>query len=152
MARLTVNISKVHNEKLVNECIDAKNYMQLGVGSCARKELFFFAAALGYAKGVPVPFNTARESFARTEGFDFSTPFLYGALFYDNKVRNKEAEIEEIVDEDKVYGLIEQYANKGFEIIQGELDHSTPDISFMNDLLGELDEMFKDIKAFVSSM
>ncbi len=148
MARLTLNISKEYNEKLIGQVIDAKNYMQLGVSSCNRKELLFFAAALGYKSGEPLPFHSAKVSFARTENFNINLPLLYGSLYYEHYVASGKCSIEDVVNEDNIYNLLEEYANKGLSILDEELKLGTPDQTLMNDLIGEMKETYEDFIDF----
>ena len=148
MARLTLNVAKEYNENLIGQVIDVKNYMQLGKDSCNRKELLFFAAALGYKSGEPLPFKSAKVSFARTENFNINLPLLYGSLYYEHKVAQGEGTIEEIVDEDNVYNLLEEFANKGFSMLDDEIQMGTPDQTLMNDLIGEMKDTYEDFIDF----
>lgn len=148
MARLTLSIAKDYNENLVGRIIDVKNYMQLGVSSCNRKDLLFFAAALGYNSGEPLPFKSAKTSFARTENFNINIPLLYGSLYYEHVVAPGNGSIEDVVNEDIVYNLLEEYANKGFSILEEEINSGTPDQTLMNDLIGQMKNTFEDFKDF----
>lgn len=149
--RVAVNISKDFNENLVNQQIDAKNFMQLGKNSCQRKDLFFFAAALGYHRGTPTPFEGARESFVRTETFERNTQLLYGSLLYDYKIKAEPETIDEIVNDDAIYNIIEQYANKGFKILEEVINSGTTETTFMNELIEELRQLNEDFKTFSDS-
>lgn len=134
-----LNIS-AKNKKTVLKQIDDENY--LGLGDCSRFEMYCFLMALGYNNGIATDFDGSKESLIREEYFrNDNLTHAFSALYFSE---NKE-HIEDIANKDKVYPLVDKYANTGFSVIFDYMKEYSQHALVMK-LMKEMDEMYNDIK------
>lgn len=136
-----LNIS-VKNKNGILKDIDRQNYFQLG--SVTRTQLYNFALALGYHRGYPSDLDGGKESFIREEYVkDSNQRFYYSAIYFAVNEKNG---IEDITDREKVFPLMDKYANTGFSIISDYMSKYA-DNALALKLIAEMDEMYTKFKA-----
>lgn len=143
MAR-TVDISAANVDGIVKD-LDRTKYFCLNGSDTARRDLFNFALALGYKRGVePDPITSKKETFVRTEYLN-NTYYLMSSIYFKEIISDDLSTIDDIVNEDKVYKLAEEYANTGFDILRNHFNTDNDEqLSYI--LLAQMDELFEDNK------
>ncbi len=139
--RHTINVSKVHIEGIIKE-IDESKYFLLDKSSVDRSDLFDFALALGLNEGHPTPLKSS-TSFVRVAYVE-KKMYIYRGIYYDKYLKDFPNQIDTITDDDKVFDLVEEYANTGFNKLAELKNEFTEDSLFMLKLLHELDIIQKE--------
>lgn len=135
-----IYVSK-HATKIIAK-LDQKNYFGLSKNVITRPELFLFAMALGY-EGLPQKLDRIDGLFLDKETEKVGTlKSLMYALFIKNL--NDENRLDEIDNTAEVYGLCQEYANEGFEILENYLQNKTEDELAIS-LIKENDETYHDL-------
>lgn len=137
--RLALNIDEKQLPLIDN--IDSTGYFQIGAG-CQRKDLFAFALALGFRSGHATPL-VKRKSLIRKEILG-NDKYLYDAVFFKSKVEEDGHEIDQITDDTQVFGIVEDYANTGFDIISDYIQKKYDEETLLFQLLKEIDEANKN--------
>lgn len=138
--KATVNVSKEHIEGIIKD-LDNSKYFLLDNSDTSRADLFNFALGLGLKDGHPIPLSTS-VSFIRTSYIE-SLLYQYKSVFFDKNLSDHSTDIDEITDTDKALLLVEQYANRGFEILKKLRAEFEDDSHLMTKLLNEIDRDYK---------
>lgn len=133
-----LNIS--HNAKKIIGKIDNENFLGLGLTSTSRPKLFLFAASLGLEVDTPTPLKK-KESLVRWDYLIGEESLLYSAFI--NKLEDKD-NLEECTEKSKIYELIEQYANTGFDLIEDMMNTKSEQINMLK-MIEELDNKYNEI-------
>lgn len=138
-APTVINVDE-HVYSVVVDEIERLNWLRLGKNSTPRGNLLLFAMALGWHNGLRVEIKKAHSGgFARRESFSPEIPVIvnaahFGELEYQN--------IDDLRYLDDAYSICEQYANGGFNIIEGELSNGTTTEEFAAELIAEMDKLY----------
>lgn len=138
-------VTKHVKKEIIENKIDTTNFMGLSNQDTTRSDLFLFAMALGVE-------SNAKEKLENKDGLTLSkslTPELKAILFalYIKEVAGKE-DLDKIADQASVFEYAEEYANMGFDIIEG-YQKNKKDTDLCWTLLQELDEQYeKNVKPF----
>lgn len=136
-----LNIS-IKNKKGILDTIDRQNYFKLGNSDCARLDLYSFLVAMGYHRGYASELEGTKDSFVREEYVkNANIRFAYSALYFDS-LPHAQSEVEHITETDKVFPLMDKYANTGFNILSDYM-HMHADIALAYKLISEIDEMYE---------
>lgn len=147
MAQETINIDNNFKQFLLQK-IDEQNYFCLGNDRemFPRRQFFNFLLGLGYLNRLKTTLKR-KESFYRVENMRNEKSFYPAVYFTDEILKNKD-KIDEILDEEKVYGVIEEYANTGFAVLKSYYENLNSE-SLMYTLINEIDEIYNQfIKDF----
>lgn len=136
-----LNIS-VKNKKGVLDTIDRQNYFKLGNSDCARLDLYSFLVALGNHRGYASELEGTKDSFVREEYVKGANiRFAYSAIYFDS-FSNAQSEIEHITETDRIFPMMDKYANTGFQIISDYMQqHSEQALAYK--LIAEMDTMYE---------
>lgn len=142
MAQETINIDPSYKQTLIPK-IDEQNYFCLTNHreSFPRRHFFNFLLGLGYHYHLQTPLEK-KEALYRVENMIHEKSF-YPAIYFAEVISADNDKIDEILNEDKVYSMIEEYANTGFTILQ-EYYGSLSSESLMYTLISEMDETYKE--------
>ena len=144
-----LNISKKVKNGILAD-IDNQNYFLLGAGAAGvnRINLYNFALALGYNQGWPTDLD-AKESFVREENVNHSNwRFMYSAVYFDAHEKKCVDNIENIINTDEIFTLMDKYANTGFSILSDYIkEHGDNALAFK--LIAEMDEMYENLNDIV---
>lgn len=136
-----LNISKKNKNGVLAD-IDRQNYFLLGAGASgvSRINLYNFALALGYNRGLPTDLE-AKESFVREENVNHSNMrFMYSAVYFDAHEKKCIENIENIINTEEIFSLMDKYANTGFDILADYIkEHGDNALAYK--LIPEMDEM-----------
>ncbi len=128
--------------------IEESNYMGLankGGAGVSRSEIFLFTMALGAESKSPTEVkNPYAGGLVLDKSIDSKTQAAMYAQFI-SQLSDPENELDEITKKGEVYKLAEQYANTGFECIEGYIDKKKPE-TLVWDLFQELDEQYETLK------
>lgn len=139
-----LNISKKNKESVLKN-IDRENY--LGLADCERIDLYTFAAAVGYKRGIPTDMDGAKESLVREEVvLRNNIRHAYSAIYFADHQKNIQDEIEKIADTSSVFPLIDGYANNGFSIIKDYMEQYDSR-SLALKLIADMDTMYEQYKS-----
>ena len=142
MAISVLNTGKKVNEELI-PALDQRKYFLLANDSCSRRDLFNFALALGVSQRYPTALE-GKKSLIRNERMDNEIP-LYDAVYFEEGLNGDTNRIDYITDDEKVFALVEEYAETGFKCIADALRNKGQDV-FMQELIKEMNEIYKDLK------
>jgi hypothetical protein len=144
-----LNISKKVKNGILAD-IDRQNYFLLGSGASGvnRINLYNFALALGYNQGFPTDLD-AKESFVREENVNHSNlRFMYSAVYFEAHEKKCVDNIENIINTDEIFSLMDKYANAGFSILSDYIkEHGDNALAFK--LIAEMDEMNENLNDIV---
>jgi len=136
-------MSKVPDRLYIDEA-DRKLYDEIsteifGGESERRKDQFLLAMAIGFKNKVKRPIKK-KEGFFRRDYLRPEDEALINAVaIYDAN------SIEILLDKEKVFSIVEQYAHAGIRILHGEIKSGEPG-SYLKKLERELFEKYKEIK------
>ena len=139
--RHTINVSKGHIDGIIKEIDDSK-YFLLDKSNTDRSELFDFALALGLREGTPTPLKST-TTFIRVSYVE-KKMYIYRGIYYDKYLKDHPGEIDTITDDDKIFDLVEKYANTGFIKLAELREEFHDDNLFMLKLLHEMDTIQKE--------
>lgn len=142
MAQSVLYTSKYVSERVI-PYLDEKKYFLLANKTCPRKDLFNFALALGLSEGFPTSLS-GKESLIRNERID-NERHLYNAVFFSEGLDADETRIDEILNDEAVFSLVEQFAETGFTKIN-DVAHNKSEEMFTQELIKEMNEIYKDFK------
>lgn len=134
-----LNIS-IKNKNGILRKIDEERY--LGLDDCTRLELYSFMVALGFANGYPSDFDGSKESLVREEYTRNSNLCYAFSALYFNENKDK---VEEIADTDKVFALVDKYANTGFNVMSDYINEYSQNALAMK-LLNDMDTRYEQYK------
>lgn len=152
MARVALNIAKKYDDGFIED-IERTKYFQLHKNGATRAALYCFAIALCEMEGqeakpikdVPV------KTFVRTEYLNDCEP-LFSSLYFDKCIKDDPELIDEICDRDDVYGLMEDYANTGFGILESYINAPLDEETLMYKLITYMDKKYAKIIDEVSEL
>jgi len=145
MAIAFLNISKKNKDSILKN-IDRENYLGLGFPDCERIDLYTFAAALGYKRGLATEMNGAKESLVREEVvLRNNIRHAYSAMYFADHQKNIQDEIETITDTSMVFPLIDGYANNGFSILNDYMSQYDSRTLALK-LIADMDTMYEQYK------
>lgn len=141
--RTTVTIDQ-HVEDEVVDQLDENGYFGLGRPGCTRAELLLYAMAVGWESGLPpVPLNKPMSGgFARTESFSEKFAMIIRAMHFSHIGFDHPDGLRDI---NAGYNLMEQYANGGFQLIEGELRDHIGSEEKANMVIAELNDRYVSI-------
>lgn len=142
MAQSVLYTSKKVSEKMI-PYLDEKKFFLLANKTCSRRDLFNFALALGISEGLPTELGT-KESLIRNERME-NERHLYNAVFFSEGLDADESRIDEILNDEAVFSLVEKYAETGFARINDAAHNKTAE-AFAQELIKEMNEIYKDFK------
>lgn len=123
--------------------IDHTNFMRVGKTSSTRGGLILFAMALGWHNGLKVGLKKVHGGgLARRESFSSEIPVVINAVHFADLGYTNPDELRYL---DDAYAVAEEYANGGFNLIEGELNSKTTSEEFANNLVAEMDEMYEKL-------
>lgn len=142
MAQETINIDPIYKQTLLPK-VDAQNYFCLTNhrDTFPRRQFFNFLLGLGYKNHVKTPLDK-KEGLYRVENMRNEKSF-YPAVYFAEVVMADPNRIDEILDEDKVYGIIEEYANTGFSVLEDYYGNLNSE-QLMYTLLGEMNDVYNE--------
>lgn len=142
MAQETINIDPIYKQTLLPK-LDEQNYFCLTNhrDSFPRRQFFNFLLGLGYKNHVKTPLEK-KEGLYRVENMRNEKSF-YPAIYFTETVAASPDKIDEILDEDKVYVMIEEYANTGFSVLE-DYYKSLNSEALMLTLLAEMNEVYEE--------
>lgn len=121
--------------------VDLKKYMLLGNQTCTRKDLFNFALALGVSSGYPTELKGKSDLF-RNESVE-TDRHLYDAVYFSEELDGNVDRIDEILSDEVVFPLVEQYAETGFARIADALREKSEE-TLVQELIKEMNEIYKN--------
>lgn len=142
MAQSVLYTSKKVSDKTI-PYLDEKKFFLLANKTCSRRDLFNFALALGISEGLPTELG-AKESLIRNERME-NERHLYNAVFFSEGLDADESRIDEILNDEAVFSLVEKYAETGFARINDAAHNKTAEV-FTQELIKEMNEIYKDFK------
>lgn len=133
-------ISKNHKEGVVKN-IDRQNYFGLDNSSLDRIDLYTFAVALGYHRGLHTDLEGGKESFIREENvMRNNIRHAFTAIYFADHEASIKANIEQLTDTNITFPLSDCYANTGFSILNDYMSQYDNHGLCMK-LLAEIDQM-----------
>lgn len=106
------------------------------------RDLFTFAFALGFHSGVPVKLATKKSGgFLRTEYISDRQKVLMRSAHFS---RSHFEDADSLRDLHTTYALAEEYANGGFQILEGELDRNVGSEEMANTFVQEMDKLYEE--------
>ena len=136
----TINIDKRMQDDVVSP-IDECDYMLLSKSTVPHGELYLYAMALGWDKGMnPEIDKPSSGGFIRSESFSPKLTTLINAIHY--AVVGFESP-DSLRDHKAAFKLAEQYANGGFHLLEGELSGKADTEVTANDLIAEMNEKWQ---------
>lgn len=142
MAQRIIYTSKKVWEETI-PALDQKKYFLLANQTCTRRELFNFALALGISEGIPTELQGKNDLF-RNERIE-NDRHLYNAVYFSEELNGDTDRIDEILSDESVFPLVEQYAETGFARIADALRNKSEGM-FTQELIKEMNEIYKDFK------
>lgn len=141
MAQETINIDPSYKQTLIPK-IDEQNYFCLTNHreTFPRRHFFNFLLGLGYHYHIQTPLES-KEGLYRVENMRNEKSF-YPAIYFAEVVAGNPERIDEILNEEKVYNMIEEYANTGFSVLSDYYSNLTSE-NLMLTLLAEMDETYE---------
>ncbi len=140
--RIVLNVDAKYINDLI-PVLDNNNYFELSNQNCPRKELFNFALALGYKRGYPTELEK-RVSLIRRE-IIANENYLYMSVFFKESLSDDLDKIDMITDENKVYGVVENYVNTGLSVLKDYLSDMNEE-QLLFSLMSEMDEAYNEYK------
>lgn len=134
-----LNISSKNKKGILND-IDKQNYFCLA-SPTSRLDLYNFMLALGYNNGLPTELESAKESLIREEYVN-NQRFIYSAVYFTAHESGCIENIEEITNVDKIFLLMDKYANTGFSVITDYM-RDLGEMALAYKLIPEMDEMYE---------
>lgn len=142
MAQSVLNISKKNKDEIITK-IDNNNFFCLSNQECSRRDLFNFVLALGLAEGYPTELEN-KEGLIRNEKME-NDRHLYNAVYFTEQLNEDSEKIEEILNDDKVFSLIEKYVETGFNKLRTVMKEDSEN-KFMQDLIKDMNGIYKDFQ------
>lgn len=146
MAQETINIDPIYKQTLLPK-VDEQNYFCLTNhrDSFPRRQFFNFLLGLGYKNHVKTPLEK-KESLYRVENMRNEKSF-YPAIYFAEVVAAQPEKIDEVLNEDKVFNMIEEYANTGFSVLEdyyGSLNSEMLMLTLLDEMNTVYEEFTKD--------
>lgn len=146
MAQETINIDPIYKQTLLPK-VDEQNYFCLTNhrDSFPRRQFFNFLLGLGYKNHVKTPLEK-KEGLYRVENMKNEKSF-YPAIYFAEVVAAQPEKIDEILNEDKVFNMIEEYANTGFSVLEdyyGSLNSEMLMLTLLDEMNTVYEEFAKD--------
>lgn len=139
-------ISKKHKDGVLKN-IDHHNYFGLGNSDLDRIDLYTFAVALGYHRGLHTDLEGGKESFIREENvMRNNIRHAFTAIYFADHESKAKENVETIVDSNITFPLSDSYANAGFSIIQDYMSQYDNHGLCMK-LLSEIDKMNEEYQS-----
>ncbi len=136
-------ISKNHKDGVLKN-IDRQNYFGLGNSDLDRIDLYTFAVALGYHRGLHTDLEGGKESFIREENvMRNNIRHAFTAIYFADHETESRENVETLVDSNVTFSLSDSYANAGFSIIQ-EYMSQYDNHGLCMKLLSEIDKMYEE--------
>lgn len=131
----TISIDQKMQENVVS-VIDDSDYMFLSKSSAPHGELYLYAMALGWEKGLnPEMDKPVSGGFIRSESFSPKLATLIGTVHYATVGFDSP---DMLRDHKASFKLAEQYANGGLHLLEGELSGKADTETAANDLIAEM--------------
>ena len=106
------------------------------------RDLFTFAFALGFHNGLPIKLSSKKGGgFLRTEYISDRQKVLMRSVHYS---RSHFEDADSLRDLHTTYALAEEYANGGFQILEGELDRNVGSEEMANTFIQEMDKLYEE--------
>lgn len=138
--RATVNIDRRVDESLVGR-LDETNYLGLGKSSCARADLMLYAMAVGWDAKLSAKLERPSSGgFARTESFSPLVTAMVRLLHFANIGFDMPDGLRDV---NAGYSYMEEYANSGFRLIEGDLDSHLDSEEKANLIIADLDGRYE---------
>lgn len=146
MAQETINIDPIYKQTLLPK-VDEQNYFCLTNhrDSFPRRQFFNFLLGLGYKNHVKTPLEK-KEGLYRVENMKNEKSF-YPAIYFAEVVAAQPEKIDEVLNEDKVFNMIEEYANTGFSVLEdyyGSLNSEMLMLTLLDEMNTVYEEFAKD--------
>lgn len=136
-----LNIASKHKSGVLKD-IDRQGYFNLN--ECTRLDLYTFAAALGYRSGYATDIDGGKESLVREEYTkDTTIRHTFSAVFFAENEATIKTSIEELTNTEKVFALMDKYANTGFGVLADYMKEYD-DNALMLKLLAEMDRKYSE--------
>lgn len=134
----TLDVTNAVNQ-FIKEELEDKNFFFLNNKYTDRQDLFDFALALGVHADKATRLES-KVGLVRTERLTMpSTMHKYIAIYYDKVyAREGHTNVDELSDYDRIFSVVEEYANTGFQMIIEEMKTNTSNENFMYDRINEL--------------
>lgn len=141
--KATLNVSKSHYDGIIKE-LDKTRFFLLDNADTSRPELFNLALAFGLNENKPTQI-TSSTTFVRTEYVERYL-YQYRGIYFDKIISNNTEKIDEIVNDDDVLSMMEQYANTGFDVLEKLMKEVDNDEElFSKKLLKRIGELYNTI-------
>jgi len=138
--KATINIDRHVDDSIIGR-LDDTNYLRLGKSSCNRADLMLYAMAVGWDAKLPAKLERPSSGgFARTESFSPLVIAMVRLLHFANIGFDKP---EGLRDVNAGYSYMEEYANGGFNLIEGDLDSRLDSEEKANLIIAELDGRYE---------
>lgn len=129
-------------EKFI-ENIESKKYLDLDKSTTSRMELFLFAMSLGFETSAPTSITpVAPGGYVLDQAIKSKDKSLMHALYIYSM--DDEQSIDLAADKSIVYPMAQEYANTGFQIIEGYMNTKSESSVFW-EIIKELDEQYEKI-------
>lgn len=116
------------------------NYLELNEGAVSRSEIFLFAMAFG-AGTVPTKLAGLNDGgWVLEKSIEAQTLSLIYAFFIS---KLEGGELDKIMEKNHVYGMAQEYANTGFEVLEHFLE-TKKDTEAVWDILTDLDRLYEE--------
>ena len=130
-------------ENVVKVIDDESNFMFLGKGSANHEEVLLFALALGIKHKTKMSIEKYHSAgFIRSSSFTPKLSVLIDALhFREVGFDNPDA----LCDHKHSFQVLEEYANGGFHLLQGEIEGNPDSETYANELVAEMNKWHKKL-------
>ena len=129
-------------DQIIN-LLDAKKYLDLDKSTTSRMELFLFAMCLGIETETPTSVSpVSAGGHVLEQAIKNPDKSLLHALYIDNM--DTKLSIDLAADKSKVYPMAQEFANTGYQILEGYINTKSESQIFW-DMIKELDEQFVKI-------
>lgn len=142
MAQLVIYTSKRNWNEIIH-ALDESKYFLLDNQSCTRRELFDFALACGLQQGMRTPLDGKKDLFRNERIENFRQ--MYNAVYFADVIGDDTERIAEIMSDEAVFPIVEEYAETGFSVIRDAFGKMSED-AFTQQLIAEIQEIYQDFK------
>ena len=135
----TIAVTDYVMESVIKSRLDQTDY--LGLGSCQRSELFLYALALGRDSGLSLPLKNSHGLF-RTETLSYSDMAVFRAVHY---ATNEFERPDELCNVNETIRIAQEYANGGFQLLEGELNDNLESFQKANEIVAALSDKYQEM-------
>ena len=142
-APMTIGVDSRLESELIEQVLDEGNFMYLKKGVAQRDELFLFAMALGWMRGVSSEASEGRVvGLARTSSFSSR---LIAAIDLVHFKQVGFSEPNDLRDHRAAYKIAESYANAGLHLLKGDIESNDDSETYANELIAEMNAMYERV-------